>query len=182
MKISHLYIYPIKSLGGIPVKAAEVTDRGFKYDRRWMLIDDSNRFISQRTVPQLALLRVNISQEGLNVFKVHDPEDSLFIPFETNAKPYVKVQIWDDTCEAIHLSPSYDKWFSEKLELPCRLVYMPDESERLVSPPHRNNREINSFSDSYPFLMIGEKSLENLNLLMDEALPMNRFRPNIVFS
>ncbi len=182
MKISHLYIYPIKSLGGISLKAAEVTDRGFKYDRRWMLVDETNRFISQRTVAQLALLRVKIIKEGLQVFHVAAPEDMLFVPFEINSNLKIPVQIWDDTCKAIHLNSTFDQWFSAKLQISCRLVFMPDETERLVGEPHRDNQEINSFSDSYPFLMIGEKSLEELNRRMEKPLPMNRFRPNIVFS
>ena len=182
MKVSHLYIYPIKSLGGVSLSAAEVTDRGFKYDRRWMLIDETNRFISQRTVAQLALLRVNIIKEGLQVFHVAAPEETLVVPFVVDADTKIPVQIWDDTCEAMHLDSSFDHWFSEKLGISCRLVFMPNETERLVSAPHRDKQEINSFSDSYPFLMIGEKSLEELNRRMEEPLPMNRFRPNIVFS
>lgn len=182
MKVSHLYIYPVKSLGGISLKSSEVTARGLKYDRRWMLIDDSNRFISQRTVPQLALLRVSLEQKGLRIFHVQDTGESLFVPYEPNAHTSMAVQIWDDTCEGIHLDPSFDAWFSSKIGLSCRLVYMPDDTHRLVTPPHRNNQEINSFSDSYPFLLIGEKSLEDLNGRTEEAIPMNRFRPNIVFS
>jgi len=56
--ISDLYIYPIKSLGGIPVSEARLTDRGLEHDRRWMLIDENNRFLTQRENPEMALFSV----------------------------------------------------------------------------------------------------------------------------
>lgn len=182
MKISQLIIYPIKSLGGVSLSSSEITDRGLKFDRRWMLIDETGLFISQRTVAQLALLRVGLEEGGLKVFHVQNPDDFIGIPYNEKGSSTVQVQIWDDSCSALHVGQKFDEWFSKKLEIECRLVYMPDNSQRLVTPPHRNREEINSFSDSYPFLMIGESSLVDLNNRMDEDIPMNRFRPNIVFS
>lgn len=182
MKVSQLFVYPIKSLGGVSLKSAEITDRGLKFDRRWMLIDEANRFISQRTVAQLALIKVELEEVGLKVFHIEAPQDSLLIPYDLKTDVSKQVEIWDDTCLALHLDATFDKWFSSKTGMNCTLVYMPENSHRFVTPPHRNNDEINSFSDSYPFLMIGEKSLENLNSRMENDLPMNRFRPNIVFS
>ena len=182
MKISQLVIYPIKSLGGVSLSSSEITDRGLKFDRRWMLIDETGRFISQRTVAQLALLRVELEENGLKVFHVQNPDDFIGIPYNEKGSSTIQVQIWDDSCLALHVDQKFDEWFSKKLEIECRLVHMPDNSQRLLTPPHRNKEEINSFSDSYPFLMIGESSLVDLNNRMAEAIPMNRFRPNIVFS
>jgi uncharacterized protein YcbX len=41
--------------------------------------------------------------------------------------------------------------------------------------------DIVSFADAYPFLLIGESSLEDLNARLEQKIPMNRFRPNLVF-
>lgn len=182
MKVSQLIIYPIKSLGGVSLPTSEITDRGLKFDRRWMLIDETGKFISQRTVSQLALLRVELKENSLRVFHVHSPDEFIDIPYYETGSLAIPVQIWDDSCSALHLGHKFDEWFSKKLEIECKLVYMPDDTQRLVTPPHRNKEEINSFSDSYPFLMIGESSLVDLNNRMAEDIPMNRFRPNIVFS
>lgn len=182
MKVSQLFVYPIKSLGGVSLKSAEITDRGLKFDRRWMLIDESDRFISQRTASQLALIKIELGDLGLRVFHADTPLDSLIIPYDVNADASKQVEIWDDTCLALHLDTEFDNWFTSKTGLNCRLVFMPEDTQRLVTPPHRNNGEINSFSDSYPFLIIGESSLDDLNSRMEDNLPMNRFRPNIVFS
>lgn len=65
--VSELYIYPIKSLGGTAVASALVTDRGFQYDRRWMLVDEHNNFLTQRKHAQMALLQVSLTGDGLLV-------------------------------------------------------------------------------------------------------------------
>lgn len=180
LKISELYIYPIKSLGGISIQQAEVTDRGFKYDRRWMLIDDNNRFLSQREVATMALLKVGLGDTGLTVTNTADAS-TLFIPFAPKKNEFIEVVIWDDTCKGQLVSDEADKWFTQALGLNCRLVYMPDDSHRPTDPRYADNN-ITSLSDGYPFMMIGQASLDELNSHLDEALPINRFRPNMVFT
>ena len=176
--ISELYIYPIKSLAGIKVHRAEVTDRGFKYDRRWMLIDDNNRFISQREVAAMALLNVSIVDSGLCI----STNDSfIIIPFVPGNGDLIAVTIWDDICKAQLVDEEADKWFSSVLGINCRLVYMPDESLRNTDANYAPEGSITSFSDGYPFLLIGQASLDDLNQRLPDPVPMDRFRPNIVF-
>jgi uncharacterized protein YcbX len=62
------------------------------------------------------------------------------------------------------------------------MVYQPFESKRLIDQKYAKENELVSFADGYPFLIIGQSSLDDLNLRLDEPLPMNRFRPNIVFT
>ena len=180
LKISELYIYPIKSLGGISVQQAEVTDRGFKYDRRWMLVDDYNRFLSQREVATMALLKISLDDTGLTITNTIDTS-TLLIPFNLLKNKFIEVTIWDDTCTGQLVSDEANKWFTQALGLNCRLVYMPDDSHRPTDPRYADNN-ITSLSDGYPFMMIGQASLDELNSHLDEALPMNRFRPNLVFT
>ncbi|HTE00252.1 MAG TPA: MOSC N-terminal beta barrel domain-containing protein [Mucilaginibacter sp.] len=179
--ISQLFIYPIKSLAGIAVDKARVTDRGFEYDRRWMLVDLNNRFISQREVHQMALIKVQVTDKGLRVN--HTTKNSSFtIPFLPATSEFADVTIWDDTCTGQFVSDEADKWFSNMLEMSCRLVYMTDETTRVTDPRYAPDDSITSFSDAYPFLLIGQASLDDLNSRLNEPLPMNRFRPNIVFT
>lgn len=179
--ISDLYIYPVKSLGGIKIGTAELTDRGFKYDRRWMLVDMDNRFLTQREHPLMALLQTEITDTGLKVYRKMDPSDFLLIPFTYSLEKRIRVNVWDDFCEGILLREEFNKWFSDAIQLPCRLIYMPDDSLRKVDRRYAMNEDdITSFSDAYPLLMIAEESLQDLNSRMDIVLPMNRFRPNIV--
>jgi uncharacterized protein YcbX len=181
LTVSALYIYPIKSLGGIALSNARVTDRGFEYDRRWMLIDENHVFISQREYTQMALLHVELDAEGLRVSYKTDGT-SITIPFIPQTTETARVTVWDDSCDAMFVSPVADEWFSDKLNMKCRLVYMPDDSQRKVEEKYAKDGEITSFSDGYPFLLIGQSSLDDLNSRVSEKLPMNRFRPNIVFT
>ncbi|SDD29088.1 hypothetical protein SAMN05216464_101315 [Mucilaginibacter pineti] len=180
LRISELFIYPIKSLGGITVNSAEVTSRGLKYDRRWMLVDEHNRFITQREHTQMALLKVLIGIGGLSV--TYPSKGSILIPYQYNYQVKHDVVIWDDACTGVYVSNEIDAWFSEVLNIKCRLVYMPDDSEREVDQRYALPGMITSFADGYPFLLIGQASLDDLNSKLHEVVPMDRFRPNIVFT
>lgn len=181
LTISALYIYPIKSLGGISLTSAAVTDRGLKYDRRWMLVDEQHRFLTQREHPCMALLKVSINDgEGLEVS--HPEKGIVQIPFEQPRAAGQEVVIWHDTCPAVFVSPELDRWFSEAIGISCRLVHMPESTHRQVDLTYAPEGHITSFADAYPFLLIGQASLDDLNSRLTEQLPMNRFRPNIVFT
>jgi uncharacterized protein YcbX len=180
LQISELFIYPIKSLSGISVTNAVVTDRGLKHDRRWMLVDENNRFLTQREHTQMTLLKVQIEDNGLLV--THHIKGSVTIPFQKNSQTAQEVVIWDDTCTGVYVSDKLDSWFSEAIGIKCRLVYMPEDTRREVDQRYAPEGSITSFSDGYPFLMIGQSSLDDLNDRLTEALPMDRFRPNIVFT
>ncbi len=182
LQVSQLYIYPIKSLGGISVPAVNVTDRGFEYDRRWMLVYTNNRFLSQRESAAMALLQVIITIEGLTVFHKQDQENSIIIPFEPATDERATVEIWDASCEATFVSSAADEWFSKALNIPCRLVYMNEEDHVRVDERYAIGQNLTSFSDGYPILMISEASLADLNNKAGETIPMNRFRPNLVIS
>lgn len=181
LQISQLTIYPIKSLGGIAVDRALVTDRGFQYDRRWMLVDPDNGFITQRTVPSMALIRVALGCEGLEVRSRLHPE-TLFIPFGQVLPEFADVYIWEDTCSGQFVSRQADAWFSSALGVACRLVYMPEETMRATDPEYAPAGSITSFADAFPFLLIGQASLDDLNSRLEQAVSMDRFRPNIVFT
>lgn len=182
LQISELFIYPIKSLGGIGVQQAYLTDRGFKYDRSWLLIDKNNVFLTQRDIPKMAMLQTTIGETGLTVFQKHDHSLYLQIPFDAIGGETLSVTIWDDTCQAQLISPDIDAWFTAALGIDCRLVYMPEHSRREVDPKYATQQELTSFSDGYPTLIIGQASLDDLNARLQIPVPMNRFRPNIVFT
>ncbi|MCO6490049.1 MAG: MOSC domain-containing protein [Phaeodactylibacter sp.] len=183
MQITALYTYPIKSLAGISLPRARVGRRGLAYDRRWMLVDRDGLFISQREIPQLALLAPEFSGPHLIIrhrLEGLEPLVAGVLPPEGAAG--LEVQIWDDHCRALPVSPQADEWFSEALGTRCRLVYLPDESVRPLNPTYGQPGEMVGFADSCPLLVIGEASLGDLNQRLEEPVPMNRFRPNIVFS
>ncbi len=180
IKVSNLYVYPIKSLGGFECSSSKVTDRGLEFDRRWMLVDENNRFISQREFPPLALLTTHIANNILTVQHKNDIGIKIEIPISHYSETNSLVVIWDDTVIANTINKVVDEWFSDILSRKCRLVYMADSSHRLVDKNYAHNSEITSLSDGYPFLLISKGSLSDLNARLESPIPMNRFRPNIV--
>jgi uncharacterized protein len=180
LQVSELFIYPIKSLGGIAVSNALVTDRGLQYDRRWMLVNSNNEFMTQREFAEMALLQVQTMEDSLKVYH-KKKETSILIPFEPTGET-VTVQVWSDRCKGMVVNKKANEWFSDVLEKTCRLVYMPGTTQRKVDGRYALNKEITNFSDGYPFTTIGQSSLDDLNSRLEEKLPINRFRPNIVFT
>ena len=179
--LSGINIYPIKSLGGISLQSSEVEERGLKYDRRWMLVYENGMFFTQRDHPQMALLQPAIEDGHLKIFHKQENAKVVSIPLEPDGEFNIDVIVWDDAVVAQTYSGEIDEWFSNTLGFKCRLVYMPDSSERKINPGYAKNKPV-SFADGYPLLIIGEESLTDLNKRMKTPLPMNRFRPNLVFS
>jgi uncharacterized protein YcbX len=178
--LSAINIYPIKSLGGIALSEAKVERRGLQYDRRWMLVDQDNKFITQREYPRMALCSIRVQSEGLDMSA--PGMERLLIPFHLKNPAPVTVRVWKSICEAVTVDRFADAWFSRFLAAPCRLVYMPDETRREVNSSYAVNDDIVSFADGYPFHLIGESSLADLNGRLKSPVPMNRFRPNFVVS
>ncbi len=178
MKLSEINIYPIKSLGGISLEKSVVEKRGLQFDRRWMLVDENNQFLTQRELPKMATIGLELTEKGLSVSA--ENFGNLLIPYKPVGDEKIEVRVWQSLCQAIVLQKQFSDWFSAVLQTNCRLVYMPDETERAVNPLFNMNNDIVSFADGYPFLVIGKNSLNNLNEKLDDSIPMNRFRPNFV--
>jgi uncharacterized protein YcbX len=176
--LSGLHVYPIKSCGGIAVEEWEVDERGLRHDRRWMLVDEAGCFVSQREVPRMALIRVRIEPGGLLVDAPDMP--SLNVPFRPPDGKLRLARVWDDLVESRTVGDDADRWFSEFLDVGCKLVYLPDESVRPVDPTYGRPGDRVGLADGFPFLLISEASLADLNARLEQPLPMNRFRPNLV--
>ncbi len=180
--LSEINIYPVKSLGGISLQSAEVTDRGLQYDRRWMLVDEAGKFLTQRKYPQMALVQVEVSLSGLHF--QHKLKKKLLLNISHNefTGNELDVIVGDDTVKAALYEKHVNNWFSDLLGLNCKLVYMKDEMRRQVDKNYAMNNEITSFAGGFPFVIVGQSSLDDLNSRLEEKIPMNRFRANFVFT
>ncbi len=182
--LTALNIYPVKGLGGIAVQQSLCTARGLQYDRRFMLAGDGEVFFTQRELPKMATVWVEVDDKTVTLSA---PDcDSLSFPAEPPLRPARQVRVWNSVVAAHAVSPEVDQWLSDYLQHPVKLVYMPDGSNRACDPAYARNGEIVSFADGYPFLVISEESLTDLNSRIavngGAKLPMNRFRPNLVVS
>ena len=181
--LSELYIYPVKSLGGIRLTEAEVTPRGLRHDRRWLIVNERNQFMTQRKTAAMAHLKVAPAYNGFLLSHQQRPDLlPLFVPFEATPEKTLFVTIWDDMVFAWRARPECDEWLSEALGQPCKLVYMSDMVRRDVEPELNPEGQLVSFADAYPYLLIGEGSLQELNARLAEPVGMDRFRPNLVYN
>jgi uncharacterized protein YcbX len=180
--IQNLYLYPIKSLGGIVVQEALVEERGFRYDRRWMLVDPSGEFLTQRQHPKLALLQVALGKSELTVFSKVDSFRKITFDLEMNSGKEMQVKVWGDEVAALQVAPAVSAWFSDFLGMDVELVVMPESSHRKLDPRYAVQEESVSFADGMPYVIIGQASLDELNGRLADPVGMDRFRPNLVFS
>ncbi len=180
LTLSELWIYPVKSLGGISLSQSEVEERGLQYDRRWMIVDESGVFITQRSVHAMALIDVAFSDGGFLLRHRSYTENSLFLPFEPISKNGINVRVWDDELPALTVSDELDSGLSKWFGRSVRLVLMPESSQRPVDPRFAKQNESVSFADGFPVLLIGQSSLDALNSKLKEPVSMQRFRPNLV--
>lgn len=181
MTISEIWVYPVKSLGGVRLKQATVEDRGFQYDRRWMIVDETGLFQTQRVLTKMALIDVKLASEGLILHSRTNGQE-ITISYQPLTKEPMEVTVFDSRMSAVTVCNEADKWLSEQLDRKVRLVMMPTSTQRKVNTNYAFQGEIVSFADGYPFMLISQASLDYLNQLLPEPVRMNRFRPNLVVS
>ncbi len=180
--ISRLYVYPVKSCGGVQVKEVLLTETGLEFDRAWMVVDASGRFLTQRELPRMALVKPQLRHYEMvlrapGMLALHIALDQVEAP--------VRVQLWKDEVAAYDMGPIAAQWFTDFLGITARLVRFDPEQKRICSLHWTGGIEaLNQFSDGYPVLVISEASLEHFNEKLiakgHAAVGMERFRPNIV--
>jgi hypothetical protein len=175
--VKELYIYPIKSLAGIRVENAKAEEMGFENDRRWMLIDHENHFITQRNHPSLSQFYPKINGDKISIN--HLDKNHEFSISET-LDELIFSSVWDDETKVVEVNKATSKWFSEVLGFTCKLVKITNNGDRKHSSSKLDTTINVSLADGYPYLLIGSESLNFLNEKLEEKITIERFRPNIV--
>jgi uncharacterized protein YcbX len=143
-----------------------------------MLVDETGEFMSQRAHPRMALISVRFAPERMIV---NAPDmNELEIPLRNVTGNHIDVRVFGDVNRGELVAEEADRWFTQFLEFPCRLVHKPDDDPRLVDSSFGQSGDQVSFADGFAFLLISEASLDDLNSRLEDPLPMNRFRPNFV--
>jgi uncharacterized protein YcbX len=177
MKVTDLFIYPIKACRGVRLERARIVARGFAADRRYMLVDGRGDFVTQRQRRELARVSVQLVEGG---FEVGAPGRAPLLLSESHeVGERVTARVWGHEGVGIR-HPEASVWFSEYLGAETSLVYMPEDHLRPVNPERARPGDVVSFADGYPFLLTSEASLSELNRRLASPISMLRFRPNIV--
>ncbi len=176
--VSTLTLYPVKSLQGMPVREAYVEPRGFRGDRRFMVTTPDGEFLTQRECRSMARVGARLSNDVLTLSA--PSQDPLDLPVADDDREPTRVTVWQSTVGALRVGAGAEEWLTEALGRPARLVQMPDSTQRAVDPEYNRGKDTVSFADGYPYLVVGDSSLDDLNQrLGDQPVSMVRFRPNI---
>ena len=177
-RVAALYYYPLKSGRGLELEEASLTIAGLEHDRRWMVTNAAGRFMTQRELPRLALLRPTL---GADALLIDAPGAmTLRVPFAQQGARR-RVRIWDDQCTALDEGDAASHWLTAWLGRETRLVRF-DPAERRLSSSHWTGsfEAENRFSDGFPLLVLSRASLTDLNARLNVKLPVDRFRPNLL--
>jgi uncharacterized protein YcbX len=177
IRVTALNMYPVKSCAATPLEVAELDARGIRHDREFMLVDRQRRFLTQREQPRLALIVPRRTDTSLELSAPGMPPLSVE-PLDGRRET---VTIWRDRVVAADQGEEAADWLSSYLGQPVRLVRLPGDVVRPVDPHFASRPDAQvSLADAFPLLLISEESLADLNTRLDQPLPMNRFRPNVV--
>lgn len=182
--VAELFIYPVKSMRAIARERANLTKTGLEWDRQWMLVDASGTFLSQRTHPQLARFQPEITAESL---VIRTPGRSpLEVPLSCDGRrggERIAVRVHRDRCIGVDQGREAAHWASEALAEAVKLVRVPPDPARVADPIFAGTVPAPmGFADGYPLLVCNQASLEDLNSRLSDAIPMERFRPNLVLA
>lgn len=175
MRVHSLFLYPVKSLAGIPVSSFVMDDFGPQGDRRWMIVDSERQFVTQRNFPELARVSTAIEQDCVTVSV---PGEGAFRLQATDTG--VRVRVWQDWVDAFVGAEDASAALSRFCGTALQFVFMPDDSFRRVDAGRVSEVRRVSFADGFPFLVTNLASLEELNSRLPAPVEMRRFRPNIV--
>lgn len=182
--LAALYVYPVKSCGGVALNEALLIETGLEFDRAWMLVDPDGEFVTQRELPRMALVRCDLRASEL-VLRAPGML-ALHLALEAVEAP-TRVRLWNDEVAAYDMGALAAQWFTDFLGRPLRLVRFDPEQKRLADPAWTGGVPAEAaFSDEFPLLVLSQASLDALNerLARRDVAPMTmaRFRPNLVLT
>ena len=179
-----LHLYPVKSCRAIDVPRATVATTGLAVagarDREWMVVDAQGRFVTQREHPRMALIEPLV-EDGTLRLRVPGSEPPV-LRAQGDAR---EVVVWRSSVRGFDGGDDAAAALSTFLGADVRLVRFDDALPRACNPDHAGESGATTlFADGYPLLVIGQASLDGLNERLATrgfpAVPMNRFRPNVV--
>jgi uncharacterized protein len=179
LALAALTVYPVKSLRGFALKTSEVGSEGLAEDRRWMLVDANDRFVSQRELPELATLPLRFAPGQLDFD--HPTQGPLSVRLPMRDAPVRRVRVWGDTLAAQDAGDAIAAWLEGVYERPLRLVAFTEHSARLADSTYAAATPIR-FSDGFPLLLINQASLNAVNAATGFSLGAERFRANLVLT
>lgn len=183
--VSELNIYPVKALRGISLQQCLLTPEGLHRDRRWMVVRDNGRFVTQRDLATLALVETRLEAHGVMLSR--EGFGSTLLAFDRPEGKAIASKVWNDAVETSDEGDEVAAWLTLATgsKHPLRVVRMAAGFRRQHYKVERfGDDHATQFADASPFLVANRDSLLALNTELQarghRPVPMNRFRANIV--
>lgn len=187
LQVTALYTYPVKSCAGVQLQHAAITPRGIALDRDFMLVDEDNDFLSQRKVPELALIRTTINENSIALEAPGMPAAEIPLAIEPDDCALVNATVHEKPVIGQVVSEELNDWFTAflpayKHHRRYRLLHVREDLPRYIGERYRRPTASNrvGFADGSAMLLASERSLAALNREMEAPVPIDRFRPNVV--
>ena len=177
-RLSAIFRYPVRSLRGQSLEQATIEPRGILGDRRWMVVDDTGRFLTRREFSRMALFDVRATPDGLLLS--HPDHGTVHVGQPDAAAPLIHARVWKDIVPVRCADAQTGDFLTRAIGRPAQLVYQPDESRRAIDPAYADPDDETSLSDGYPLLVTALGSLAALNERLALPIGITRFRPNLV--
>lgn len=181
MRVVSLHVYPIKGARAVSPGGVRVAPRGLDGDRRWLVVDRTGTFVTQRSHAGLATITAEPTAGGLRLSAPGVADVAIETP---SGAERVDVTIWDTRVNAAVADARAHAWLSAVLGSDVLLVHMDARAERLKRGIWTAEPLPVTFADAYPVLIATTGSLAALNAEIvrrgGAAVPMARFRPNVV--
>lgn len=184
-RVARLFVYPVKSCAGVALDQALLAETGLDLDRAWIVVDERGDPLTQRQWPRLALVQPRIRSSEV-VLRAPGML-ALHLSIDRVERP-TRVRIWKDEVDAWDMGDLAGQWFSDFLGRPgLRVARFDPEVRRLSDLAWTGGIEaVNQFVDGYPFLLIGEASLVELNARLQAGghapVGIERLRPNVLLA
>lgn len=180
MRVASLWRYPVKSLRGLAVNQLRLDKRGAADDRRWMVVGERGNFLTQRQLPAMSRIAVELDEASLLLRHLDRPGAEIRLNRQPANAPAINVRIWRDHCEAVDMGEAAARWLSAQLQRKLRLCFMPESSRRQVDLDYARAGDLVNFADGFPLLVCNAASVAALSQRLGRPLEEQRFRPNIV--
>ena len=189
-RVDSIGVHPVKSLAGLRPDRWWFGPQGPSLDRRWMLIDQSGRFLSLRELPGLACLRPSFcgpnapeagrgpaGEDDLPRVRLSSGPDR--IEFEpTRRSDTSQARLWKADRVIVDEGDEVASWLSERLQKAVRLVRHRPDQDPWTQPEPEAQGASTGLADGYPVLVVAARTIEDAvgSLYSDRR----RFRANIV--
>ena len=187
--LTAINIFPVKSLGGVPTREADVEPWGLRHDRRWLVLHHDGTVLTARaerrmlgvTATPVDDAAIELTARDGSTLRVGTPTTGELVSTTLSRLASVRAA-----------GAGADDWLSDRLGRPVRLGWLDDPGRRTIAQDHggRPGEPLN-LSDAGPLLLTSTASLVQLNdwmaadaLARDEEpsapMAMARFRPTVV--